>query len=57
MGGWPEAAFCAAWVKIKSLVSSLRVRHAALAPSPPPGGVNIVEVALTVVPTAGWTMH
>lgn len=35
-------------------VSSLCVRPAGLAPSPPSGGVNIVEVALILVLTAGW---
>lgn len=35
-------------------VSSLCVRPAGLAPSPPSRGVNIVEVALTLVLTAGW---
>lgn len=57
IGTWPEATFCAAWVKTKrhvTVVSSLCLRHAWLAPSPPPRGVNVVEIALPLLPTGGW---
>lgn len=30
------------------------LRHAWLAPSPPPRGVNVVEIALPLLPTGGW---
>lgn len=53
MGTWPEATFYAAWVNVKrhvTVVSSLYLRHEGLAPSTPPWGINVVEVALPLLP-------
>lgn len=57
IGTWPEAILYAAWVRIHwqvTVFSSLCLRYARLAPSLPPVGVNVIEVAPPLLPTDGW---